>query len=282
MKELESYKEFGGYLKRYSHTSKLCNCEMNFSVHLPPQSEEKKVPALYWLSGLTCTDQNASIKLGAQRFSAEYGMAIIFPDTSPRSDRVPDYPGRYDIGQGAGFYVNSIQEPWSEHFQMYDYITKELPELLEKNLPLIHGLRSISGHSMGGHGALVCALKNPDSYKSASAFAPISNPVKCDWGRACFRAYLGRNIADWQKYDTTCLIESGVKLPYEVLIDIGLEDEFLKNGQLLPDNLLSACKKTGFKLNLRKHEGYDHSFQFINTFIADHIKYHADHLLITK
>ncbi|MCP4178268.1 MAG: S-formylglutathione hydrolase [bacterium] len=279
MDQIEKVKEFGGHLTRYTHDSSVCNCKMTFSVYLPPQAVEKKVPVLYWLSGLTCTDENASTKLGAQRFASKYGIAIIFPDTSPRGGDVPDVSGRYDLGQGAGFYVNSTQRTWTNNFQMYDYVTKELPELLEKNLPLIPEVKSISGHSMGGHGALICALKAPDSYKSASAFAPICNPVNCGWGKGCFAAYLGDDINDWKEYDATCLIQEGVKLPYELLIDLGADDEFLEGGQLLPDNLLSACKKNGMNINYRMHDGYDHSFQFISTFIDEHIAYHAKHLL---
>jgi S-formylglutathione hydrolase len=279
MEQIEKVKEFGGYLTRYTHDSTVCNCKMNFSVYLPPQAAEKKVPALYWLSGLTCTDENASTKLGAQRFASKYGIAIIFPDTSPRGGDVPDVPGRYDLGQGAGFYINSTQRTWSKHYQMYDYVTKELPELLEKSLPLIPGLKSMTGHSMGGHGALICALKEPDSYKSASAFAPICNPINCGWGKGCFSTYLGDDINEWNAYDATYLIEKGARLPYKLLIDLGTADEFLEEGQLLPNNFIAACKNANMDIDFRTQEGYDHSFQFIATFIEEHMSYHAKHLL---
>lgn len=225
MQKIESIKECGGYLNRYTHQSAVCKGEMTFSVYLPPQAEKGNVPTLYWLSGLTCTDDNVRTKAGMQRYAAEQGIALVFPDTSPRGDEVADEPERYDLGKGAGFYVNATQEPWVKHYQMYDYITQELPTLLEANLPLTPKLRSISGHSMGGHGALICALKNPESYQSVSAFSPICNPVKGDWGKGCFTAYLGDNEEEWKAYDATVLIEQGATMP-ELLIDQGLADEF--------------------------------------------------------
>jgi S-formylglutathione hydrolase len=193
MKEIESIKESGGYLNRYTHDSTICQCEMTFSVYLPPKSRDEKVPALYWLSGLTCTDDNARTKGGFQRFAAQHGIAIVFPDTSPRGADVADEPDRYDLGQAAGFYVNATQSPWAPHYQMFDYVTGELPALIEANLPLIPGVKSVTGHSMGGHGALICALKNPGEFRSVSAFAPITNPVNCGWGQGCFGAYLGED-----------------------------------------------------------------------------------------
>lgn len=271
----ESIREFGGYLNRYVHESKVCRCEMTFSVYLPPQAEDSPVPALYWLSGLTCTDDNARVKAGAQRYAAEHGIAIVFPDTSPRGQDVPDEPDRYDLGQGAGFYVNATQTPWSEHYHMYDYVTNELPALLEENLPLLPGMKSVSGHSMGGHGALICALKNPGSFHSVSAFAPICNPVECGWGKAGFRTYLGDNRAAWETYDATCLIVAGAKVD-NILIDQGTADEFYDGKQLLPENLAAACKQACVPINLRFQEGYDHSYHFIATFIGEHIAYHAE------
>ena len=277
MKEIESVKESGGYLNRYIHDSKTCRCEMTFSVYLPPQAETEKVPALYWLSGLTCTDDNARTKAGMQRFAAKHGIAVVFPDTSPRGEQVDDKPDRYDLGQGAGFYVNATQQPWSEHYQMYDYVVTELPELIEQNLPLMPGVKSISGHSMGGHGALICALRNPQMFRSVSAFAPITNPVACGWGQGCFDLYLGNNRSDWQAYDATCLIENGARVA-DILIDQGDGDEFLHEGQLQPDNLQAACEAQGQPCTIRMQPGYDHSYHFIASFIDEHFDYHAKYL----
>jgi len=279
MKQIESIKEFGGYLNRYTHDSDSCHCEMTFSVYLPPQALKVKVPALYWLSGLTCTDDNARTKAGMQRYAAQHGIALIFPDTSPRGVDVADNSDRYDLGQGAGFYVNSIINPWQKHYQMYDYVTKELPALIELNLPLLPGIKSISGHSMGGHGALICALKDPKSYRAVSAFSPICNPTECDWGKGCFSAYLGDDQTTWQAYDATRLIESGSKVN-EILIDQGIADEFYDDGQLLPENLIEACKQNDQKINLRMQEGYDHSYHFIVSFIGEYIAYHVEALKI--
>ncbi|MCK4706928.1 MAG: S-formylglutathione hydrolase [Gammaproteobacteria bacterium] len=274
MQCIESIKEFSGYLNRYTHDSDSCHCEMTFSVYLPPQVESGDVPALYWLSGLTCNDDNARVKAGAQRYAAEHGIALIFPDTSPRGDDVADEDDRYDLGKGAGFYVNATQTPWAKHYQMYDYITQELPALLEKNLPLIAGLKSVSGHSMGGHGALICALKNPDAYKSVSAFSPICNPINCAWGQACFDAYLGEDVNLWQAYDATALVDAGARVA-DILIDQGTADEFYDERQLLPENFKAACEIEGQPLTLRLQEGYDHSYHFIASFIGEHIAYHA-------
>lgn len=277
MKEIESIKECGGFLNRYTHQSTSCQCEMTFSVYLPPQATSAKVPALYWLSGLTCSDENARSKAGMQRFAAKHGIAIIFPDTSPRGEAVADEPDRYDLGQAAGFYVNATQSPWTPHFNMYDYITSELPALIESELPLVAGLKSISGHSMGGHGALICALKNPQSYRSVSAFAPIANPVLCGWGQGCFTAYLGDDTSSWEAYDATCLVRDGARVG-DILIDQGSADEFLHEGQLLPDNFEAACEQTGQACTVRMQPDYDHSYHFISTFIESHIEYHAGFL----
>jgi S-formylglutathione hydrolase len=274
MKEIESIKESGGYLNRYTHESTACQCEMTFSVYLPPASRDEKVPALYWLSGLTCNDDNARTKGGFQRFAAQHGIAVVFPDTSPRGADVADEPERYDLGQAAGFYVNATQSPWTPHYQMFDYVTHELPALIEANLPLIPGVKSVTGHSMGGHGALVCALKNPDEYRSVSAFAPIANPVNCGWGQGCFGAYLGEDTSAWEAYDATCLVQSGMRVR-DILIDQGDADEFLHEGQLLPDNFQAACDAAGQPLNVRMQPGYDHSYHFISSFIEDHFDYHA-------
>ncbi len=277
MKEIESIKESGGYLIRYTHQSVSCRCEMTFSVYLPPGSRQARVPALYWLSGLTCSDDNARTKGGFQRFAAKHGIAVIFPDTSPRGEAVADEPERYDLGQAAGFYVNATQTPWTPHFNMFDYVTGELPSLLEARLPLIPGVKSVSGHSMGGHGALICALKLPDAFRSVSAFSPITNPVNCDWGKGCFGAYLGDDSTVWETYDATCLVRDGARVG-DILIDQGEADEFLHQGQLLPDNFQVACDAADQSLNLRMQPGYDHSYHFIASFIEDHFDYHAGFL----
>jgi S-formylglutathione hydrolase len=274
MKQIESIKESGGYLNRYEHDSDCCHCKMTFSVYLPPQAKSEKVPALYWLSGLTCTDDNARTKAGMQRYAAEQGIALIFPDTSPRGDDVTDKADHYDLGQGAGFYVNATQAPWSEHYQMYDYVSQELPALIESCLPILPNVKSISGHSMGGHGALICALKNPDHYQSVSAFSPICNPTECNWGKGCFGEYLGSNSQSWHDYDATSLIKKGLKF-HDILIDQGTGDEFYDEGQLLPENFQVACNKANQSLTLRMQEGYDHSYHFIASFIGEHIAYHA-------
>ncbi len=274
MKMIESIKEFGGYLNRYEHDSSSCQCKMTFSVYLPSQAKNNKVPALYWLSGLTCTDDNARTKAGMQRYAEEQGIALIFPDTSPRGKNVPDEAERYDLGQGAGFYVNATQTPWEQHYSMYDYITLELPKLIESELAILANVKSISGHSMGGHGALVLALKNPASYRSVSAFSPICNPIECEWGQGCFSAYIGQDKEQWKEYDATELVKSGATTK-NILIDQGTADEFYNEGQLLPENLKETCQQHGQELSLRMQEGYDHSYHFISSFVGEHIAYHA-------
>lgn len=276
MNEVESIKEFGGWLKRFTHASDTCNCEMTFSVYLPPQAESGDCPVVYYLSGLTCTDDNVRVKAGAQRYAAEHGLILVMPDTSPRGDDVPDEPERYDLGKGAGFYVNATQAPWDQHYQMYDYVTKELPELVEREFPIQANNRAITGHSMGGHGALICALKNPGMYKSVSAFAPICHPVKCGWGEGCFGAYLGNDQEQWKTYDATELVLSGAEgLP--MLLDQGTGDEFLAE-QLFPEDFKNACAEKGIAIESREQDGYDHSYHFIATFIGEHLAFHADHL----
>ena len=273
LKQIESIKESGGYLNRYQHESESCHCTMTLSVYLPPLAEKQKVPAVYWLSGLTCTDDNVRTKAGAQRYAAEQGVALIMPDTSPRGDNVADEAERYDLGKGAGFYVNATQQPWAAHYQMYDYVTQELPALLEAELALVPGLKSIMGHSMGGHGALICALKEAGAYRSVSAFSPICHPVVCAWGEGCFGAYLGEDQQSWKQYDATELVKGGAaSIP--LFIDQGTADEFLAD-QLYPKDLLDACKARDFPINLRMQEGYDHSYHFIASFIGEHMAYHA-------
>lgn len=265
-------KAFGGWHRRYRHRSDSLACDMIFAAFLPPQAEERRVPVLYWLSGLTCTDENFMQKAGAQRLAAELGLAILCPDTSPRGVAVPGQDDSYDLGSGAGFYVNAVRDPWSRHYQMYDYVTRELPTLVESELPVTDG-RAVSGHSMGGHGALVCALRNPGRYASVSALAPICNPVASPWGEKAFRAYLGEDRGLWAQYDATLLIPDATeRLP--LLIDQGSDDPFLRD-QLRPQNLEQACRRADHPITLRMQPGYDHSYFFIATFIDDHLRHHA-------
>ena len=267
---------FGGRQIRYQHDSSVLNCSMQFSVFLPPQAEQGPVPAVYWLSGLTCSDENFASKAGAQRVAAELGLALIIPDTSPRGEGVADDEnGAYDLGLGAGFYVNATQAPWNKHYHMYDYVLSELPALVEAELPL-SGKRAISGHSMGGHGALVLALRNPERFVSVSAFSPISNPSDCPWGHKALGAYLGDNRQTWAQYDASLLLVSeGCTLP--ILVDQGEADNFLHE-QLKPQALVQAAKQVNADLTLRMQAGYDHSYYFIASFIEDHLRFHAEHL----
>ncbi|MGL6162502.1 S-formylglutathione hydrolase [Microbulbifer sp.] len=275
IENLSSNRSFDGWHKQYRHQSESLNCEMRFAIYLPPQAAGGgKVPALYWLSGLTCTDENFMQKAGAQQFAARLGMALVAPDTSPRGDAVADHEG-YDLGQGAGFYVNATQAPWSRHYHMYDYVLDELPELVESLFP-VSGERAIAGHSMGGHGALVLALRNPERYRSVSAFSPIANPVNCPWGRKAFTAYLGGNTADWEEYDASLLMRRATaKVP--ALVDQGEADDFLAE-QLKPEMLEAAAAAGDYPLQLRRREGYDHSYYFIASFIEEHLRFHAGHL----
>ena len=262
---------FGGWQDVYRHSSDTLGCSMNFAVYLPPQAASRKLPVLYWLSGLTCTEQNFITKAGAQRYAAEHGLILVAPDTSPRGEDVADADG-YDLGKGAGFYLNATQSPWSAHYRMYDYVVSELPTLIEANFPVTDA-RAISGHSMGGHGALVAALKNPGRYRSVSAFSPIVAPSQVPWGEKAFTAYLGDDRAAWKAWDTTALIaQAEERLP--LLIDQGDADEFLAQ-QLKPELLREACEKAGHPLQLRMQSGYDHSYYFISSFIGEHIAYHA-------
>lgn len=272
MQRVERIKESGGWLERWQHASAACRCTMTFSIYLPPQAATGKCPVVYWLSGLTCTDDNVRVKAGAQRYAAELGLILVMPDTSPRGDDVPDVPERYDLGKGAGFYVDATEAPWATHYRMYDYVVQELPALVEAHFPAMTGVRSISGHSMGGHGALVCALRNPGQYRSVSAFAPICHPSVSPWGEGCFGAYLGPDKAAWAAYDATELVRAGARLPPN-RIDHGTDDEFLA-GQLFPQDLQAACAETGQTLDLRMQEGYDHSYHFIASFIGEHLAFH--------
>ncbi|KPP96942.1 S-formylglutathione hydrolase [Marinobacter sp. HL-58] len=269
---------FDGEHRRYRHHSAALDCDMEFAVYLPPAalgSNARPVPVLYWLSGLTCTDQNFMQKAGAQKKAARLGMALVCPDTSPRGLNLPGEHDSYDFGSGAGFYINATRQPWAPHYRMYDYVVKELPQLVEGHLPVTED-RSISGHSMGGHGALIAALKNPGRYRSVSAFAPIANPSECPWGQKAFSGYLGDDPKAWEEWDATLLIPTAKeRLP--LLVDQGTSDEFL-DSQLNPDALADACEKMHHHINLRMHRGYDHSYFFIASFIDDHLEHHAQAL----
>ncbi len=268
---------FGGRQLRYSHASQVLGCAMSFSIYLPPQAEQGKVPALYWLSGLTCTDENFVTKAGAQRYAAEHGIAVITPDTSPRGEGVPDDPeGAYDFGLGAGFYVNATQAPWSQHYRMYDYITAELPALIAAEFPVDASRTGISGHSMGGHGALTIALKNPGQFKSVSAFSPICAPISCPWGEKALGNYLGDDRQAWREYDTCALLATAAeRLP--VLVDQGDADNFLQE-QLHTGMLQQASVEADYPMTIRMQPGYDHSYFFIASFIGEHLAFHAANL----
>lgn len=271
MNRVEHRACFGGWQDVYQHASTVLDCTMRFAIYLPPQAQHGPVPVLYWLSGLTCTEQNFIQKAGAQRYAAEHGIALVCPDTSPRGDGVADAEG-YDLGLGAGFYVNATQAPWAAHYRMYDYIVDELAALVEAHFP-VTGARAISGHSMGGHGALVAALRNPGRYRSVSAFAPIVAPSQVPWGQKAFAAYLGDDAATWTQYDACALIKTAAeKLP--ILIDQGEADEFL-DLQLRPWLLQEAADAVGHPLYLRLQPGFDHSYYFIASFIGEHIAHHA-------
>lgn len=267
----------GGWHKQYQHQSSSTQCAMRFAIFLPPNaSADNPVPVLYWLSGLTCTDENFMQKAGAFKMAAKLGIAIVAPDTSPRGEGVPDDPeGAYDFGLGAGFYVNATQAPWQQHYQMYDYIVNELPAFIEAHFP-VNQQRAIAGHSMGGHGALVIALRNSQRYSSVSAFSPIANPMNCPWGQKAFRNYLGDDTSTWQAYDAVELLKATPStLP--IMVDQGDADNFLAE-QLKPQNLLDAAAQSGTTINLRMQPGYDHSYYFISSFIDEHLQFHAQHL----
>jgi S-formylglutathione hydrolase len=270
---ISEYKCFGGKLGFYSHSSSICNGEMRFAVYQPPQATQKSVPVLYFLSGLTCTEENFMAKAGAQRYAAEYGLMLVSPDTSPRNTGIAGEDDDWDFGTGAGFYVDAIEEPWRQHYQMYSYVVDELPALIAAHFPANADKQGIFGHSMGGHGALVCAMRNPKLYKSVSAFAPITAPIHCPWGEKAFSRYLGSNKETWRAYDASELVRQvGYQSP--ILIDQGTADKFLAE-QLLPEVFEQVCAAVNQPLNLRYQEGYDHSYYFIASFIEDHIRHHA-------
>jgi S-formylglutathione hydrolase len=274
---IDSHRCFGGEQRRYRHRAESLSCDMVFSVFLPPQAAKGPVPALYYLSGLTCTDENFVAKAGAQQYAAEHGIAIVAPDTSPRGDDVPDDPeGSWDFGLGAGFYVNANQAPWSTHYRMYDYVVDELPALVNSLLPVDGQRIGITGHSMGGHGALTIGLRNPSSFRSISAFSPICSPANCPWGHKALGNYLGADTATWLEHDACHLIQQAdERLP--ILIDQGGSDGFLAE-QLKPELLLQAATAAEYPITLRVQAGYDHSYFFVASFVAEHVAFHARHL----
>jgi len=272
LEQISAQRSFGGWVRRYRHRSEVLDCDMVFGVYLPPQAADGPVPALWWLSGLTCTDENFMQKAGAQGTASELGLAIVCPDTSPRGTDLPGEHEHWDFGSGAGFYVNATAEPWRRHYRMYDYVTTELPALAESALPL-SGQRAVSGHSMGGHGALICALKNPGMYRSVSAFSPICNPSECPWGIKAFSHYLGEDREAWAQWDAARLVPQATeRLP--ILVDQGADDEFLGE-QLKPGSLEQACTASGHPLEIRMRDGYDHSYYFVASFISDHLRHHG-------
>ncbi|MBW4421241.1 MAG: S-formylglutathione hydrolase [Myxacorys californica WJT36-NPBG1] len=264
---------FEGTVGFYSHDSSACNSEMKFAIYQPPQAKERPLPILYFLSGLTCTEENFMIKAGAQRFAAHHGLILVTPDTSPRQAGIKGEDDSWDFGTGAGFYVDATNEPWNTHYRMYTYITEELPTLIGRYFPVNVDRQGIFGHSMGGHGALVCALRNPDRYRSVSAFAPICAPMQCPWGQKAFSHYLGSDQTHWRDYDASELVRVS-KFHSPILIDQGTYDQFLTS-QLLPEVFKRACDKADQPLTLRLQAGYDHSYYFIATFIEDHMHHHA-------
>ncbi|RGD88096.1 S-formylglutathione hydrolase [Acinetobacter sp. SWAC57] len=271
MERLERHASFGGSQEVYKHESEVLKCSMNFSIYLPPHDENEKLPVIYWLSGLTCNEQNFITKAGAQKYAAEHKVIIVAPDTSPRGESIPDDEA-YDLGQGAGFYLNATQEPWSINYRMYDYIVDELRALIDQNFPT-NKVQSIMGHSAGGHGALVIGLRNPEIYKSISAFSPIVAPSQVSWGQKAFTAYLGKDQASWSQYDGVELIKSSsVQIP--ILVDQGVEDSFLQE-QLKPELFEKACRDKEYPITLNMRDGYDHSYYFIASFIENHIKFHS-------
>ena len=277
VKAVAKNKAFGGVQGVYSHHSAETRCTMRFGVFLPPQAATTRLPLLCWLSGLTCTEENFIVKAGAQRVAAELGLAIVVPDTSPRGVNLPGDADSYDFGVGAGFYVDATEPPWSQHYRMYSYVTKELPSVVASEFPIDGSRAGIFGHSMGGHGALTIALKNPGAYRSVSAFAPIASPMRCPWGEKALSGYLGPDRARWREYDSTALLEDRGWHGPPLLVDQGTSDQFLDT-QLKPDLLRDACARRNVALELRMQEGYDHSYFFIATFIEDHLRYHARYL----
>ena len=277
MEMLEEHRCFEGWQQRWRHDSSTLNCPMTFSIFLPPPRDHTPPPVLYWLSGLTCNEENFTTKAGAQRVAAELGIVLVMPDTSPRGEQVANDDG-YDLGQGAGFYLNATQPPWATHYQMYDYLRDELPALIQSQFN-VSDRCAISGHSMGGHGALIMALKNPGKYTSVSAFAPIVNPCSVPWGIKAFSTYLGEDKNAWLEWDSCALMyASNAQDAIPTLIDQGDNDQFLAD-QLQPAVLAEAARQKAWPMTLRIQPGYDHSYYFIASFIEDHLRFHAQYLL---
>lgn len=273
---LDSHRLHGGWQCRYRHHSAVTGGLMTYSVFVPPEAKDKQPPSVvYWLSGLTCTDENFSQKSGAQRLAAELNLLLVMPDTSPRGERVPD-DDHWDLGQGAGFYINASRQPWAQSYQMFDYISDELPALIDGQFSH-SGRQSIMGHSMGGHGALIMALRHPGRFRSVSAFAPIVNPMSVPWGHKAFSEYLGSDEQQWQQWDSCHLLAAGRARPLPILIDQGDADHFLGD-QLQPERLAELAREHQWPLTLRMQAGYDHSYFFITSFIDDHLRFHASHL----
>ncbi len=277
IKTISENKCFGGTQTVFSHDAVETGCTMRVAIYLPPQALQHKVPVLYWLSGLTCTEENFTVKAGAQRMAAQLGMAIVAPDTSPRGVRLPGDDASYDFGLGAGFYLDATEAPWSANYRMYSYIVKELFDLVGASFPVDTARAGIAGHSMGGHGALTIGLKNPERFRSISAFAPIVAPMRCPWGQKALAGYLGADRAGWSDHDATELIARRGWKGGPILVDQGSSDQFLAS-QLKPGLLGAACTEAGVPLQLRMQEGYDHSYYFIATFIEDHLRHHAGQL----
>lgn len=282
LEEIGSNLSFGGQQLRYRHHSNILNCDMTFSIYLPPQAKQAPVPVLYWLSGLTCSDENFVTKAGAQQHAAEYGIAIVCPDTSPRGEGVPDdEESAYDFGLGAGFYINATEQPWATHYQMYDYVVEELPALINAEFPVDGSKVAISGHSMGGHGALTVALKNPERYCSVSAFSPICSPINCPWGQKALSKYIGdESQGHWNSQDTVELVKTAddqLKQSMPVLVDQGDADNFLAE-QLNTQLLIDTAEQVGFPMQIRFQSGYDHSYFFIASLIGEHIRFHSNYL----
>ena len=273
MEVISTNKMFGGTQSVYSHRSDACKCDMRFAVYLPPQAEHGPCPTLIWLSGLTCTEENFTVKAGAQRVAAELGFIIIAPDTSPRGDHVPDVEDQYDFAKGAGFYVDATQEPWAENFQMETYIARELVDLIKNEFPVDANKIGIFGHSMGGHGALTLHLNNPDLFKTCSAFAPIVAPSHVPWGQKALKGYLGDDKESWKHYDATELVSKNPSRTH-ILIDQGSDDQFLEE-HLRPELFKNAGIASGQSIELRLQAGYDHSYYFIASFMEDHLRHHA-------
>jgi len=276
MKILSEHGCFGGTQHFLEHDSRECATGMRFAAYVPPQAKHGRVPVLYYLAGLTCTEETFVVKAGAQRVAAELGLMLVAPDTSPRQPRLPGDDASWDFGLGAGFYVDATQAPWSAHYRLYSYVTRELPELIAEQFPADATRQGIFGHSMGGHGALVCALRNPAQYRSLSAFAPIAAPMRCPWGRKAFTGYLGSDESQWLDYDASVLV---AQRPFHapILVDQGTADKFLAE-QLNPEIFADACRRSGQPFDLRMHAGYDHGYYFIQSFIEEHLRWHARQL----